>query len=615
MPAIMIQGCGSDVGKSVLVAGLCRLFANRGRVVRPFKSQNMSNNAAVTVDGGEIGRAQALQALACRVDPSVHMNPVLLKPETDLGAQLIVRGRRAGTLHARAHLEDKRDLLRVAVESYRLLEREADWMIIEGAGSPAETNLRAHDIANMGFAAAVNVPVVLVGDIDRGHVIASLVGAHTVLSAEDRARIRGFIINKFRGDQSLFAEGTRTVVSHTGWQALGIVPWLHAAVRLPSEDGVRLERIERGGPSAVARAAGSEAGAGKASSHIAGTAELEVDAGKTSSHVARAAELEADAGKASSHIAGTAELEADAGKTSSHVARVAELEADAGKASSHITRAAELASGADEAISPVARALKLEGRAHDATLLSRTRSVKIVVPCLSRISNFDDFDPLRAEPYVDLVFIPPGRPLPADAALIILPGTKSTIAELAFFRAQGWDIDLLAHVRRGGRVLGVCGGFQMLGRWIHDPQGIEGIPGSAPGLALLDVETTMTPEKTLRTISGTTSDGARFKGYEIHIGSTTGPAMQRPMLRFDDGRADGARSENNLVSGCYVHSLFNDVDSRRELLASLDIQSNALDHSLEVDRALDEIAAVLARCLDIDALETIACESVARSSG
>jgi adenosylcobyric acid synthase len=484
MAAIMIQGCGSDVGKSVLVAGLCRLFANRGLVVRPFKSQNMSNNAAVTADGGEIGRAQALQALACRVEPTVHMNPVLLKPETDIGAQLIVRGKRAGTLNARAHVEDKRALLRVAVESYRELQAEADLIIVEGAGSPAETNLRANDIANMGFAEAVDIPVVLVGDIDRGHVIASLVGAHVVLSSADRARIRGFIINKFRGDHTLFTEGTNTIVSHTGWQALGIVPWLRAANRLPSEDAVRLESVD---------------------------------------------------------------------ETSGLSARV-----------------------------------------------------KIAVPCFSRIANFDDFDALRMEPEVELAFIPPGQPLPTDAALIILPGTKATIAEMEFFRSQGWDIDLFAHVRRGGRVLGICGGYQMLGRAIHDPNGVEGAPASTAGLALLDVETTMSADKTLRATSGSTLSGARFSGYEIHVGATHGSATTRPLLLFDDGRADGARSNDERIAGCYVHGLFNEVEARRELLASLGTTSAGRSHSHDVDSALDEIAAILSGCLDLHALESIA---------
>jgi adenosylcobyric acid synthase len=485
MAAIMIQGCGSDVGKSVLVAGLCRLFTQRGLIVRPFKSQNMSNNAAVTADGGEIGRAQALQAIACKVAPTVHMNPVLLKPESDVGAQLIVRGKRAGVLHARAHIEDKRALLSIAVESFRELEREADFVIVEGAGSPAETNLRMHDIANMGFASAVDLPVLLVGDIDRGHVIAALVGAHTVLSPEDRSRIHGFIINKFRGDVTLFADGTNTIVTHTGWRALGIVPWLAAANRLPSEDAVRLEQPE---PEEVTQ-----------------------------------------------------------------------------------------------------------------------RPIKVAVPCLARIANFDDFDPLRLEPSVALIFVPPGQPLPADATVIILPGTKSTIADMAFLRAQGWDIDLLAHVRRGGRVLGICGGYQMLGRLIHDSQGIEGRAGSIEGLGLLDIETSMTADKTLRAVSGSLYQrGAAFSGYEMHIGVTTGPGTTRPLLRFDDGRSDGARSSDERICGCYVHGLFGETSARQEWLRSWGTQSIGKNYMHYVDAALDEIAAVLEQCLDVRAIEHIA---------
>jgi adenosylcobyric acid synthase len=328
----MIQGCGSDVGKSVLVAGLCRLFTNRGIAVRPFKSQNMSNNAAVTSGGGEIGRAQALQAQACRTQPTVDMNPVLLKPQSDVGAQLIVRGKMAGNFDASSHGLDKRALLDVAVQSYRRLAQEAQLMIVEGAGSPAETNLRKNDIANMGFAQAVGLPVVLVGDINRGHVIAALVGAHVVLDPADRAMIRGFIVNKFRGNPRLFDEGVQRIVDHTGWPSMGIVPWLRAASRLPSEDGMQLEGINA---------------------------------------------------------------------------------------------------------SPA--------------LLSR---VKIAVPQLSRIANFDDFDPLREEPDIELVFVPPGRPLPRDAALIVIPGTKSTIADMEFMRSQGWDVDVLAHVRHGGACAG-----------------------------------------------------------------------------------------------------------------------------------------------------------------
>lgn len=480
MAALMIQGCGSDVGKSVLVAGLCRLFTNRGVRVRPFKPQNMSNNAAVTADGGEIGRAQALQAIACRVPPTVDMNPVLLKPQSDVGAQLVVRGQMAGTWKASGYQARKGELLDIVVDSFRRLEVESDLVIVEGAGSPAEVNLRAGDIANMGFARAADVPVVLVGDIDRGHVIASLVGAHAVLEDADRAMVRGFLINKFRGDPSLFQDGRRMIVDATGWPDLGMAPWLAAARRLPAEDAVVLD-----------------------------------------------------------------------------------------------------------AASPLEK-----------------RKIRIVVPMLSRIANFDEFDALRTEPEVDFAFVTPGQPLPGDANLVILPGTKATLADLSFFRAQGWDIDLLAHVRRGGRVLGVCGGFQMLGRRVSDPDGVEGAPTSMDGLGLLDVETVMTDRKTLRHVTGRLPGGAPFAGYEMHVGRTEGGAL--PMLRFDDGGGDGAISADGKVRGCYVHGLFDSGEARAELLAELGAASDRLDQSARIDQALDEIAGALEAAFDISALAAIA---------
>ncbi len=480
MAALMIQGCGSDVGKSVLVAGLCRLFANRGLRVRPFKPQNMSNNAAVTEEGGEIGRAQALQALACRTPATVDMNPVLLKPQSDVGAQLVVRGQMAGTWKASGYQARKGELLGVVVESFRRLEARSDLVIVEGAGSPAEVNLRAGDIANMGFARAADVPVVLVGDIDRGHVIAALVGAHAVLDEADRAMVRGFLINKFRGDPALFQDGRRMIVEATGWPDLGMAPWLAAARRLPAEDAVVLDD-----PSPLGG-----------------------------------------------------------------------------------------------------------------------RKLRIVVPMLSRIANFDEFDALRSEPDVAFAFVPPGQPLPGDADLVILPGTKATLADLAFFRAQGWDIDLAAHVRRGGRVLGVCGGFQMLGRRLSDPDGIEGAPASMEGLGLLDVETVMTGRKTLRQVTGRLPGGASFAGYEMHVGRTEGG--ERPMLRFDESGEDGAVSADGRVRGCYVHGLFDSGEARAELLTELGAVSDRLDQSARVDLALDEIAAALEAAFDIPALAAIA---------
>lgn len=487
MAALMIQGCGSDVGKSVLVAGLCRLFANRGLTVRPFKPQNMSNNAAVTAPDaegrvGEIGRAQALQALACRTPATVDMNPVLLKPQSDTGAQLVVRGRVEGVWAAAGYQDRKAALLDGVLDSFRRLRAEADLVIVEGAGSPAEINLRAGDIANMGFARAANVPVVLVGDIDRGHVIAALVGAHAVLDEEDRAMIRGFLINKFRGDPALFDQGRAEIARRTGWADLGMAPWLADARALPAEDAVVLDR-----------AAGPRGG-----------------------------------------------------------------------------------------------------------------RVRIAVPMLSRIANFDDFDPLRHEPGVDFGFVPPGQALPGDADLIVLPGTKATLADLAFLRAQGWDVDIAAHVRRGGRVLGVCGGYQMLGRAVHDPDGIEGVAGSAPGLGLLDVETVLAGDKTLRRTCGRLAGSeAPFDGYEIHIGRTVGPDAARPFALID-GQPHGAASIDGRIAGLYVHGLFDRAEARAAVLAPLGAASDGVDQGVRVDQALDRIAAALETHFDIAALGRIA---------
>ena len=488
MAALMIQGCGSDVGKSVLVAGLCRLFANRGYRVRPFKPQNMSNNAAVTEPDetgrrGEIGRAQALQALACRTPLTVHMNPVLLKPQSDVGAQLVVRGHVEASYQAMEYQARKAALLDVVLDSFRRLEAAADLVIVEGAGSPAEINLRQGDIANMGFALAADVPVVLVGDIDRGHVIAALVGAKAVLDEADGAAIKGFIINKFRGDPKLFDDGRAEIVTRTGWPDMGMVPWLAAARRLPAEDAVVLgEAAETG-----------------------------------------------------------------------------------------------------------------------------DRRVRIAVPILRHIANFDDFDPLQAEPSVDLLYIPPGTPLPGDADLVILPGSKATLSDLAFVRAQGWDIDIRAHVRRGGRVLGICGGFQMLGRSVGDPDGIEGPAGSAEGLGLLDVDTVLSGDKVLEPCRGRTVVGAgAYDGFEMHMGRTTGAGLGRPLLRREDGTGEGAVSADGRVAGCYIHRLFDAGAARAALLAELGVASEAVDHRIAVDAALDEIAAALEVHVDIAALARLA---------
>ncbi len=476
--AVMIQGTGSDVGKSLLVAGLCRAAVQRGIRVAPFKPQNMSNNAAVTADGGEIGRAQALQALAAHLAPHTDMNPVLLKPESEQGAQVIVQGRRVGTQLARDFGKNKPSLIKPVLESFRRLKAQYELVIVEGAGSPAEINLRQGDIANMGFASEAEVPVILAGDINKGGVIAQIVGTQAVLSAKDNAHIKAFIVNKFRGNAALFDDGLLAIEQMTRWPSLGVVPWFFDACKLPAED---------------------------------------------------APELTADNG---------------------------------GK-------------------------------------------LKIAVPLLSRIANFDDFDPLAAEPDVSLVMVAPGTPLPADAQLIILPGSKSTIADLAFFRAQGWDVDITAHIRRGGHVLGICGGYQMLGASISDPSRIEGSEQSANGLGFLNVQTLMKPEKRVQlTQACDPISGATVTGYEIHLGETIGPDCARSWLQIDEA-AHGAASANGRIRGCYLHGLFTSDAYRAAFLKNFNVVST-LSYDADVDSTLDALAAHLEQHLDIEQLLGIA---------
>ncbi|MEZ5714379.1 MAG: cobyric acid synthase [Paracoccaceae bacterium] len=477
--SLMIQGAGSNVGKSMLVAGIARALVARGLRVAPFKPQNMSNNAAVTVDGGEIGRAQALQAWAARRDPVVDMNPILLKPESEIGAQVVVQGRRVATLKARDYAAMKATLMAPVLDSFRRLATTADIVLVEGAGSPAEINLRAGDIANMGFAEAAGVPVVLIGDIDRGGVIAQIVGTKAVLPPADAARIRGFAVNKFRGDVSLFDDGVTAIERLTGWPSLGVVPWFDEAWRLPAED-----------------------------------------------------------------------------------------------------------------VMDIASAPKAGG-------------LKVAVPRLARIANFDDLDPLAAEPGVSVEIVEPGHPLPGDAALVLIPGSKSTIADLAHFRAQGWDIDLAAHLRRGGHVLGICGGYQMLGRSIDDPDGIEGPPGRVEGLGHLDIDTVMTPEKHLTLRSARyRPTGATVEGYEIHIGETAGPDTARAWLSLD-GAPHGAASADGRVLGCYLHGLFRADGFRGDFLARLG-GSAAVAYDAETDAVLDRLGAHVAAHLDLDRLLALA---------
>ena len=481
--AIMLQGTGSDVGKTVLVAGLCRAARKRGMVVRPFKPQNMSNNAAVAdipgeTGGGEIGRAQWLQAIACGAAPSIHMNPVLLKPQSDIGSQVVVQGKVYGEARARDYQMLKPKLMEAVLDSWNRVGEGADLVIVEGAGSPAEINLRARDIANMGFATRANVPVVLVGDIDRGGVIASIAGTHLILPQGDRTMIAGYIINKFRGDVTLFDDGLKAIEGFTGWRCFGVVPWLKAAAILPSEDSVILERLAEG----------------------------------------------------------------------------------------------------------------------------RQGALKVAVPMLSRIANFDDLDPLKAEPQVEVVFVAPGRPLPHDAGLVVIPGSKSTIGDLLHFRENGWDRDLAEHRRRGGHVIGICGGYQMLGRVVRDPDGIEGSVREAEGLGLLDIETVMEPEKTVRNV---TAHSLRYdvplSGYEIHLGRTAGPDCLRPATLIN-GIEDGATSADGKVFGTYMHGLFSSDAFRAAYLEGLGIRGGIVDYRAEVERALDQLAEHLEAHLDCDAI-------------
>jgi adenosylcobyric acid synthase len=481
--AIMFMGTGSDVGKSLVVAGLCRLLSRRGHRVAPFKPQNMSNNAAA-VQGGEIGRAQALQARAARVTASVDMNPVLLKPESERGAQVIVRGKRVASMTARQFFKERQQFLPAILESFNSLARDYDFVLVEGAGSPAETNLRDGDLANMGFAEAANIPIVLVGDIHRGGVIASMVGTKAVLSAVDQNRIKAFLINKFHGDPELFDEGRKTIAQLTGWADLGVIPHFEQARQLPAEDALALED----------------------------------------------------------------------------------------------------------------------------TLQSERGPTRISVLRLPRIANFDDLDPLRLEPGVSLHFVQPGEAIPGDSALVILPGSKSTVADFMALKDNGWDIDLLAHARRGGAVLGICGGYQMLGHMIHDPDGLEGPHLQVNGLGLLDVETTLTADKTVTpTMATHSASGARIEGYEIHLGKTEGPDCARPFAETKKG-PEGATNANGKIMGTYLHGCFSSDAFRSAFLKSLGAGSSSLAYERLVDETLDALAVHLEKHVDVNQLLKIANE-------
>ncbi|UXT50069.1 cobyric acid synthase [Agrobacterium tumefaciens] len=479
---LMFQGTGSDVGKSLMVAGLARAFTRRGLSVMPFKPQNMSNNAAVTADGGEIGRAQALQARAAGVPLSVHMNPVLLKPQSETGAQVVVQGKIVGNARAADYQHMKAGLMPRVLESFEHLKQQADLVLVEGAGSASEINLRANDIANMGFARAADAPVILIGDIDRGGVIASLVGTKAVLENDDAAMIAGFIVNRFRGDPALFSDGMRMIAEKTGWASIGLLPHFSDAAKLPAEDALGLS-----GP------AQQKAGA----------------------------------------------------------------------------------------------------------------KIRVAVPILPHISNFDDLDPLDMEPDVELIRIRPGETIPADCRLVLLCGSKSTIADLAVLKDAGLDIDIKAHARRGGYVLGLCGGYQMLGKTVADPEGIEGPPATVAGLGLLDVDTVLTGDKRLVSVSGATFDGVDLSGYEMHVGKTGSAGNSQP-FSIIDGHADGAISPDGRVFGTYIHGLFADDHQRSAWLKRLGGQRSELNYDAQVEAVLDRLAAHMEQHLDLDRLLAIA---------
>jgi len=485
----MIQGTASNAGKSLLTAGLCRLFTRRGLRVLPFKPQNMSNNAAITADGGEIGRAQALQAKACMTEPVSDMNPVLLKPESDSGSQVVLQGHAIGTVGAAEYLSFKRTLMPYVMESYGRLRERADLVLVEGAGSISEVNLRDGDISNMGFAVEANVPVVLAADIDRGGALAAITGSWYLLPGDERRLLRGYIFNKFRGDVDVLAPAFEIIREHTCLPCLGVVKWFPAASVFPAEDSLNLaDATGRGG-------------------------------------------------------------------------------------------------------------------------IDPRRKIKIYVPELSRISNHDDFDPLAAEDDVELSYIKPGTAIPGDGDLVIIPGTKSTIGDLDFLRAQGWDVDITAHIRRGGYVLGICGGYQMMGMEISDPHAVENPePRTVPGLGLIDVVTVMEPRKTLRRFTARTQLGDEVTGYEIHMGVTTGPATATPMLLLD-GVPEGAFGENISCAGCYIHGLFTGDSFRARFLSVFRGGGHGTVHvryEKRIEDALDELASHIEKCVDVDGLAKIA---------
>ena len=473
MTTLMVQGTTSDAGKSTLVTALCRWLLRQGVAVVPFKPQNMALNSAVTAEGGEIGRAQAVQAQAAGLAPHTDMNPVLLKPNSDTGAQVIIHGRAVTSMNAVAYHDYKAIAMQAVLASHQRLSAAYPLVMVEGAGSPAEINLRAGDIANMGFAEAVDCPVILIADINRGGGFAHLVGTLELLSPSEQARVQGFVINRFRGDIALLQPGLDWLEARTGKPVLGVLPYV-LDLHLEAEDGIDQRQ-------------GIKAG----------------------------------------------------------------------------------------------------------------RQLKVIVPVLPRISNHTDFDPLRLHPQVDLQFIGPGQPIP-PADLIILPGSKSVRGDLAQLRERGWDEAISRHLRYGGKVLGICGGLQMLGQRVEDPLGLEGPAGASDGLGLLDFVTVLEAEKQLRNVAGTLQlEQAAISGYEIHAGVTQGPALQRPAVQLDDGRADGALSADGQIFATYLHGLFEAPHSCAALLRWAGLQEvEQIDYHALRERDIERLADLVEQHLD-----------------
>ena len=475
---LMVQGTTSDAGKSTLVTGLCRVLARRGVRVAPFKPQNMSLNSAVSIDGGEIGRAQALQAQAAGIAPHSDMNPVLLKPSSDTGAQIIIHGKACLDMDARAYHEYKPRAMAAVLESYERLRSQYQCVLVEGAGSPAEVNLRDRDIANMGFAEAVDCPVVLVADIDRGGVFAHFLGTLDCLSATEQERIQGFIINRFRGDKTLLDPGLEWLEKKTGKPVLGVLPYL-MGLHLDAEDAIKTEQ----------------------------------------------------------------------------------------------------------------------------SMAAPGERLRVIAPVFPRISNHTDFDVLRAHPQVELSFIGPGMRIPS-ADLIVLPGSKSVQADLEWLEREGWIHEIKRHLRYGGKLVGICGGMQMLGRMLHDPLGLEGKAGSRAGLGLLEFETTLDSHKQLRQIRGRLIDGAaQVTGYEIHMGLSVGPALLRPAIQFEDGRTDGALSEDGQILVSYLHGLFDDPEACTALLEWAGLsRAEPMDYGALREASIDRTADAISENLQIGTL-------------